>query len=226
MAITSRTDGGQGKAPQPVMLTGATGMVGEGVLHECLKHPQVEQVLVIGRNPCGLSHPKLTEIIAGNLYDLAAYEGQLQGYNACFYCLGTTSAGKNEAEYTRITYDLTVYIADLLSRLNPEMTFCYVTATGTDREEKSLTMWARVKGKTENALLKLPFRGVYLFRPSFIRPIKGLRNTHSYYKWITWIYPFLARCPSGGNRASHASCCRRGLPEGYAGQRGYGVCCI
>lgn len=191
MATTSRTDGGQGKGPLRVVLTGATGMVGEGVLHECLKQSQVEQVLVIGRNPCGVSHPKLTEILAGNLYDLAAYEGQLQGYNACFYCLGTTSAGKNEAEYTRITYDLTVYIAGLLSRLNPGMTFCYVTATGTDREEKSLTMWARVKGKTENALLKLPFRGVYLFRPSFIRPMKGMRNTHSYYKWITWTYPFL-----------------------------------
>lgn len=189
---TNRNDGGgQGAEQIRAVLTGATGMVGEGVLQECLQYPGVEQVLVIGRKPCGVTHPKLTEIVHGDLYDLAAYEERLKGYNACFCCLGTTSAGKKEAEYKRITYDLTVYIAGLLSGLNPGMTFCYVTATGTDREEKSRTMWARVKGRTENALLTLPFQAVYLFRPGFIRPTPGLQNTHGYYKWITWMYPFL-----------------------------------
>jgi len=173
------------------ILTGATGMVGEGVLHECLNHSDVERVLVINRKPCGVIHPKLTEIVQPDLFDLSSIESQLSGYNACFFCLGVSSVGMNEAEYSRITYDLTLYIANLLSNLNPEMVFCYVTAGGTDSTEQGKSMWARVKGKTENDLLQLPFKGAYMFRPGYIHPTKGLNNFHRYYAALSWLYPVL-----------------------------------
>ena len=168
-------------------------MVGEGVLHECLEHPDVEQVLVIGRRPCGVSHPKLKEMVVPDLFDLSSVEAQLSGYNACFYCLGVSSVGMTEAAYSRVTYDLTLYVAKLLVRLNPEMVFCYVTGTGTDSTEQGRSMWARVKGRTENHLLQLPFRRAYMFRPGYIHPTKGLRNTHRYYAAMTWLYPALRR---------------------------------
>lgn len=172
-------------------------MVGEGVLHECLEHPDVEQVLVIGRRPCGVSHPKLKEMVVPDLFDLSSVEAQLSGYNACFYCLGVSSVGMTEAAYSRVTYDLTLYVAKLLVRLNPEMVFCYVTGTGTDSTEQGRSMWARVKGRTENHLLQLPFRRAYMFRPGYIHPTKGLRNTHRYYAAMTWLYPALRRLLPG-----------------------------
>ena len=134
------------------IITGVTGMVGEGVLHECLLHPNVESVLVINRKPCGVKHEKLKEIIHKNFFDLSLIENQLIGYNACYFCAGVSSMGKSEQEYKRITYDLTVSFANNLLKLNPEMTFCYVSGVGTDSTEKGRSMWARVKGKTENDL--------------------------------------------------------------------------
>lgn len=166
-------------------------MVGEGVLHECLQHPEVEQVLVIGRRPCGVSHPKLKEIVHGDFYDLSAIEGQLSGYDACFFCLGVSSVGMKEADYRRVTYDLTMHAAETLSRLNPGMTFCYVTGAGTDSTEQGRSMWARVKGKTENDLLKLPFKRAFMFRPGYMHPTKGLKNVPKYAVLITWLYPLL-----------------------------------
>lgn len=171
------------------IITGTTGMVGEGVLHECLQHPQVEAVLIINRKPLGVTHPKLKEIIHTDFYDFSAIESQLAGYNACFFCLGVSSVGMKEADYHKVTYTLTMHVATTLSRLNPDMTFCYISGAGTDSTEKGRSMWARVKGKTENDLMKLPFRDVYAFRPGFIKPIKGLSNTHKFYNYITWLFP-------------------------------------
>lgn len=170
------------------IITGTTGMVGEGVLHECLRHPAVEAVLVINRKPCGVSHPKLKEIIHGDFFDFSSIESQLSGYNACYFCLGVSSVGLEEAAYFRMTYTLTMHVAETLSRLNPDMTFCYVSGSGTDSSEKGRLMWARVKGKTENDLMRLPFRKVYNFRPGFIKPIPGLQFTHPYYKYINWLF--------------------------------------
>ena len=131
------------------IVTGATGMVGEGVLFECLSHPDIEQVLVINRKPGGVSHPKLREIVHADFFNLAPIEAQLTGYNACFFCLGVSSVGMDEAQYRRITYDLTLNVGALLARSNPEMTFCYVTGAGTDSSEQGRIAWARVKGATE-----------------------------------------------------------------------------
>ena len=173
------------------IITGATGMVGEGVLNECLQHKDVEQVLVIGRKTCGYTHPKLKEIVHSNLYDLSSIENQLSNYNACYFCLGTTSIGKNEEEYTKITYTLTMHVASTMSKLNKDMTFCYISGANTDSTEKGKSMWARVKGKTENDLMKLPFRQVFNFRPGYMQPTKGLKNTLPYYKYVDWMYPVL-----------------------------------
>lgn len=177
--------------PQKIkaIITGATGMVGEGVLHECLKNPRVESVLVINRKPGGVSHPKLREIVHSDFYNFSDIEDQLKEYNACFFCLGVTSIGKEEAEYFKLTNTLTLALAKPLSDLNPAMTFCYVSGAGTDSTEKGKTMWARVKGKTENDLMKLPFKKVLAFRPGFIKPTKGLKNAHSFYSYINWMYP-------------------------------------
>lgn len=173
------------------ILTGATGMVGEGVLHECLQHPDVEKVLVVGRRSCGVEHPKLTEIIHGDFYDFSAIESQLQPYNACFFCLGTSSVGKDESTFRQMTYDLTLKFATTVCRLNPGMTFCYISGAGTDSTEKGRLMWARVKGKTENDLMKLPFKKVYNFRPGYMQPTPGLKNALKYYRYIAWMYPAL-----------------------------------
>lgn len=173
------------------ILTGATGMVGEGVLHECLQHPEVEKLLVINRKPCGVSHPKLEEIIHTDFFNVSAIENKLSGYNACYFCLGVSSVGMKEDEYRRLTYDLTMHVATTLARLNPEMTFCYISGKGTDSTEKGSSMWARVKGKTENDLMKLPFKKTYMFRPGYMHPTPGLKNTIKFYNWISWLYPFL-----------------------------------
>ncbi|HEY0653877.1 MAG TPA: NAD-dependent epimerase/dehydratase family protein [Chryseosolibacter sp.] len=171
------------------IITGVTGMVGEGVLHESLNHPDVESVLVINRRPCGVSHPKLKEIIHADFHNFTSIESHLTNYNACFFCLGVSSVGMKEAEYTNKTYDLTLHVASTLARLNPDMTFCYVSGAGTDSSEKGRSMWARVKGRTENALLKLPFKKAYMFRPGFIEPTKGLKNTLKLYRYIGWLIP-------------------------------------
>lgn len=180
-----------------VIITGSTGMVGEGVLHECLNHEAVEQILVINRKPCGYLptgqagiHPKLKEILHSNFYDLSAIENQLSSYNACFFCLGVSAIGMNEAEYYEKTYTLTLHVAQTLVKQNPTMIFSYISGSGTDSTEKGRQMWARVKGKTENDLMKLSFKKVYAFRPGYMQPTKGLKNTLSYYKYVGWLYPF------------------------------------
>jgi len=170
------------------IVTGATGMVGEGVLFECLSHPDIEQVLVINRKPGGVSHPKLREIVHADFFNLAPIEAQLTGYNACFFCLGVSSVGMGEEQYRRITYDLTLNVGQLLARSNPEMTFCYVTGAGTDSSEQGRIAWARVKGATENALMRL-FKRSYMFRPAFMKASPGQKNIKSYYKLFAWVYP-------------------------------------
>lgn len=173
-----------------VIITGATGMVGEGVLYECLQHAGVEKVLVITRNPTGYSHPKLTEIIHSNFLDISPLAESIKGYDACYFCLGVTSLGKNEAEYTKLTHTLTMSFATTLSTFNPDMTFCYVSGAGTDSSEKGRTLWARVKGKTENDLRKLPFKKVYNFRPAGIIPFLPLKPSQTYYKsykFLKWL---------------------------------------
>ena len=164
-------------------------MVGEGVLHVALRHPDVESVLVIGRKPCYVKHPKLKELIHNDFYDYSAIEKELTGYNACFFCLGVSSVGMSEKDYTRVTYDLTMKAAKTLSRLNLDMTFCYVSGAGTDSTEKGRIMWARVKGRVENRLMELPFKAVSLFRPGFIKPIKGLRHAHIISEVVGMMYP-------------------------------------
>lgn len=166
-------------------------MVGEGVLHECLLSPYIGSILAINRKPCGVTHPKLREIIHANFFDLAPIEAHFKGYDACFFCLGVSSVGMKEPEYYRISYTLTMNFAQTLLKYNAEMTFCYVSGAGTDSTEKGRMMWARVKGKTENDLMKLPFKAVYNFRPAFMLPTKGLKNVLPYYKYVTWLYPFL-----------------------------------
>ncbi len=166
-------------------------MVGEGVLHECLNHPDVESVLIINRRTANMQHPKLKEILHDNFYDLSAIENQLTGYNACYFCLGTSSVGKSKKEYTRITYDLTKTFADTLVKLNPDMTFCYVSGAGTDSSEKGRIGWARVKGRTENYILNLGFKDAYMFRPALISPTKGLNNTLTMYKLFAPLDPFV-----------------------------------
>jgi hypothetical protein len=177
-----------------VIITGATGMIGEGVLYECLQHPEVEKVLVITRKSCGYSHPKLTEIIHANFQDFSPISNSLEGYNACYFCLGVTSVGKSEAEYTELTYTLTLGFATTLASLNPEMTFCYISGANTDSTGKGRSMWARVKGKTENDLMKLPFKQVYNFRPGGIEPFLPLKPTQTYYKtykYLGWLFSLM-----------------------------------
>lgn len=175
-----------------VLLFGATGMVGLGVLHECLSAADVQRVVTVGRTATGQRHAKLDEIVRRDLLDYADLDAELQGFDACFFCLGITSAGLSEAEYSRVTYDVTLAAANSLARLNPQMTFVYVSGAGTDSSEQGRSMWARVKGKTENALLRLPFKAVYLFRPGVIQPLNQLQSkTASYRILYTLARPLL-----------------------------------
>ncbi len=167
-----------------VILFGATGMVGQGVLRECLVDPEVEIVLSIGRSASGQQHPKLRELVRSDLFDYSAIENQLTGFDACFFCLGISSAGMKEDKYRQITYELTLAAAGCLVRLNPNMTFIYVSGMGTDSSERSSTMWARVKGETENALLHLPFRAAYMFRPGVIVPLHGIQSKTRFYQFF------------------------------------------
>jgi hypothetical protein len=174
-----------------VIITGATGMVGEGVLHECLLDSRVEEVLVINRKSCGVHHPKLKEILFANFMDISPIEENLHPYNACFFCLGVSSIGIKEAEYTKLTYNLTVSFAEILAKHNPDMTFCYVSGSGTDSTEKGKSMWARVKGRTENTLFILPFKRIFAFRPGYMKPTHGLKNTLKFYAGSSIFYPLL-----------------------------------
>ncbi len=173
-----------------VVITGATGMVGEGVLHECLKHPEVANVIVINRRPCGVQHHKLEEVIHTDFFDFSSVQERLRGYNACFFCMGVSSVGMDEEKYHKLTYDITTGLADAISEVNPDAAFCYISGTGTDSTEQGRSMWARVKGKTENYVLGL-FKKGYAFRPGYIQPIKGLKNTYKVYKFIAPLYPVL-----------------------------------
>jgi uncharacterized protein YbjT (DUF2867 family) len=168
-----------------VILFGATGMVGQGVLRECLLDASVESVLAVGRNPTGQSNAKLREIKHSDFLDLSAIEPQLAGYDACLFCLGVTSLGQSEENYRRLTYDITMAVATTLVKLNPGMTFIYVTGQSTDSTEQGRVMWARIKGKTENDLFKLPFKAAYMFRPGGIQPLHGIRSKTA---WVQAIY--------------------------------------
>jgi uncharacterized protein YbjT (DUF2867 family) len=165
-----------------VLIFGATGMVGQGVLRECLLAPNVELVQTVGRTPVGVQNSKLRDLVHGNLFDLTRVENALSGFDACFFCLGVASTGMTEADYTRLTFDLTTTIAQTLVRLNPAMTFVYVSGSGTDSSEKGRMMWARVKGRTENALLRMPFRSAFMFRPGFIVPLHGIQSKTRMYR--------------------------------------------
>ncbi|MBR0696702.1 epimerase [Bradyrhizobium lablabi] len=168
-----------------VILFGATGMVGQGVLRECLRDTGIERVLAVGRSPTGQRDSRLVELIHDNFVDYSAIESQLSGYDACFFCLGVSSIGMDEARYRHLTYDITMAAATTLARLNPGMVFTYVTGRGTDSTERGSLMWARVKGKTENDLLKLPFKAAYMFRPAGIQPLHGVRSKTA---WVQSIY--------------------------------------
>ncbi|MEO5814967.1 MAG: epimerase [Gemmatimonadaceae bacterium] len=178
-----------------VIIFGASGMVGQGALRECLADPDVERVLSVGRSALGQQHPKLREIVHPNLLELASIEPDLTGYDACFYCLGVSSAGMSEDRYTSITYDLTMVVAGTLVKLNRGMTFVFVSGKGTDSSERGRSMWARVKGRTENALLMHPFKAVYMFRPGAIIPMHGVKSKTGWYNVIYTatqpVYPVL-----------------------------------
>ena len=179
-----------------VILFGATGMVGQGVLRECLLDRDVERVLAVGRSSSGVRHDKFGELILSDLMNYSSVENQLLGYDACFFCLGVTSAGKSEQDYSRVTYDLTIAAAQTLAKLNPTMTFIYVSGTGTDSTERGRMMWARVKGKTENELMRM-FPNAYMFRPGYIQPLHGIRTKTAWYSVfyavLAPIYPVLRR---------------------------------
>ena len=165
-----------------IILFGATGMVGKGALRECLLDLEVESVLTVGRSATGQQHEKLREIVHKDFFNFSAIESNLTGYDACFFCLGVSSAGMTEQEYTRLTYDITMAAAQTLARLNPNMTFLYISGMGTDSSERGRSMWARVKGKTENALLRLPFKAAYMLRPGYIQPLHGIRSKTKLYQ--------------------------------------------
>ena len=184
-----------------VILFGATGMVGQGVLRECLLDPGVEEVLVVGRSPTGQANAKLREILHDNFLDFSAIESRLAGFDACFFCLGVSSVGMSDERYRHLTYDITMAAASTLAKLNPGMVFVYVTGRGTDSTEQGRLMWARVKGKTENDLLKLPFKAAYMFRPAGIQPLHGIRSKTA---WVQSIYVVAAPLLTLLNRVAPA----------------------
>jgi uncharacterized protein YbjT (DUF2867 family) len=173
-----------------IIITGATGMVGEGVLLECLKQPQIKQVLSVSRKPTGLSHPKLKEYIVADFLSLGENDGKLQGYDACFFCAGVSSVGMKEEEYRRITYDTTLHFARALHP-HPGMSFIYVSGAGTDSTEKGRLAWARIKGKTENDLMKLPFKQAFGFRIGFLVPSTGQKRVLKSYRYVAWLIPLI-----------------------------------
>jgi len=178
---------GKTRSLNNVIITGSTGMVGEGILIQCLNNPEIDSILVINRKPCGYVHAKLKEIVHQDFFNFKAIEDELKGYNACFFCLGISSVGVDNDTYYRMTYTLTMHVADTLVKLNDNMTFCYVSGSGTDINGR--LNWQKVKGKTENELTKLPFNQVYHFRPGFIKPLKEQKFAHNFYKSINWMFP-------------------------------------
>lgn len=174
-----------------VIITGATGMVGKGVLLECLDHPSISEVLVLGRNSISMEYPKLKELIHKDFSDFSNVKTEFDNYDACFFCLGISAAGLKEDEYTKITYTYTLSLAKVLFGINPDMTFNYVSGEGTDSSEKGRSMWARVKGKTENDILKLGFKNAYMFRPGAIIPLKGIKSRtpmyQFFYDYLMWL---------------------------------------
>lgn len=176
---------------QKIILTGATGMVGEGVLFECLSHPNIDHILVIGRKSCGIIHPKIKEILHTDFSDISNLKAQVKEYDACFFCAGISSVGKNPDEYYKTTYTLTMNFAKTLAEANTNIIFCYISGAGTDSTEKGKLRWARVKGKTENDLMKLSFKRVYNYRPAFLQASKGQKNILTAYKILFWVYPIL-----------------------------------
>jgi uncharacterized protein YbjT (DUF2867 family) len=167
-----------------VLIFGATGMVGQGVLRECLLDNSIEYVVTVGRSATGQHDPKLKDIVCKDLFDITSIESELTGFDACFFCLGVSSFRMSEADYARLTYDLTFGIARILSRQNPGMTFGYVSGAGTDTTERGSSMWARVKGRTENALQRMPFKAAYMFRPGMIQPMDGIRSKTAVYQAV------------------------------------------
>ena len=165
-------------------------MVGEGVLHVCLNDEHVEKILVIGRKTCGVDHPKLKEILLTDFFTLSALQGQLSEYNACFFCLGVSSLGMTEEQYFKLTHTLTIGFSLECANQNADMTFCYISGAGTDSTEKGKTMWARVKGKTENDLTKI-FKNAFNFRPGGMIPMKGMKNTLKFYSYFGWLIPLI-----------------------------------
>ncbi len=180
-----------------VIIFGATGMVGQGVLQACLAAGDVDKVLLVGRTPVELEHPRLDQAVLADLFNIQTLRERLSGFDACFFCLGVSSSGMTEAQYTRLTCELTLAVASCLAGLNPAMVFTYVSGAGTDSSERGGTMWARVKGRTENQLKALGFRGVYLFRPSLIQPLDGIRSKtrafRLFYSATGWALPAARR---------------------------------
>jgi uncharacterized protein YbjT (DUF2867 family) len=178
-----------------VVVFGASGMVGQGVLRECLLDPEIESVLAIGRSATGRQDAKLREILHEDLFDLSSIEADLAGLDACFFCLGSSAAGMSEPDYRRVNYEMPLAVARTLARLDPGMTFIYISGAGTDSGERGRSMWARVKGQTENALLALPFKAAYMFRPGYIQPKHGIRSKTGWYRILYaslgWLYPVI-----------------------------------
>ena len=174
-----------------VIITGATGMVGEGVLFECLENPVVKEILIVNRRHYDLQHPKLKELIVKDFTKLETFENRLSAYDACFYCAGISSVGMNEEKYNYITYETTMAFAQQLVKWNPDMVFNFVSGGHTDSTEKGKMMWARIKGKTENALMKLPFKAQYNFRPGFMKPFKAQKNVKALFKPVIWLFHIL-----------------------------------
>lgn len=174
-----------------IILTGATGMVGEGVLLECLENPNISEILSVSRKPSGKTHAKLKEYLVPDFLAIDSNDENLKGYDACFFCAGISSVGMNEEDYTKITYDTTLHFAKVLLNLNPEMVFNYVSGAHTDKTESGKLMWARVKGKTENDLKKLGFKDAYNFRPGFMKPVDGQVNVKWFFKPVIWLFPIL-----------------------------------
>jgi len=206
-----------------ILIFGATGMVGQGVLRECLLDPDVQLVKTVGRTATGVNHPKLREVVHQDLWDYSTLETELSGFDACFFCLGVSSAGMKEAGYERVTYGIAMAAAETLVRLNPQMTFVYVSGAGTDSSEQGRIMWARVKGKTENALLRLPFKAAYMFRPGVIQPLHGARSKTTAYRLLygltkpllpilRWAFPDLI-LTTGQIGCAMLAVARRGAPK-------------
>ncbi|GAA4093977.1 NAD-dependent epimerase/dehydratase family protein [Mucilaginibacter panaciglaebae] len=174
-----------------VIITGATGMVGEGVLLHCLNNPEVEKILIVNRRHYDLQHPKLSELLVPDFIEVSKVSDRLAGYDGCFFCAGVTSLGKKEPEYTHLTYDITLTFAGAVAKANPNLVFTYVSGSHTDSTEKGSTMWARVKGRTENALFRLPYKKAYAFRPGVMKPVEGQKSLNKYFKYFAWLYPVI-----------------------------------